>query len=740
MKTYTLKPLFPENANLPEDFDKDLNPAQREAVFFDQGPMLLIAGAGSGKTKTLVHRVARLVHSGVAPQSILLLTFTRKAAEEMLNRASKILDSRCQDVSGGTFHSFGNIILRQYAKHIGYNNQFTIMDRGDQEDLINLIRKEQKWAVNEKRFPKKSTIATVISKSINTGKSILAVLTSDFPQFLDFQEEITKIAIDYQSRKQIINVMDYDDLLTKLGDLLEQSEEVRTHLQNKFHYIMVDEYQDTNLIQARVISLLSGNRKNVMVVGDDSQSIYSFRGAHFKNIMSFPELFPGAKIIKLEQNYRSSQPILDLTNAVISHAKEKYPKTLFTTQNGGEKPTYIETENDNHQSRFICQKILELRENGRNLNDIAVLMRSGWHSNDLEVELKTHNIPFVKHGGFKFVESAHVKDVIAYLKLMANPTEAVSWHRVLMLIDGLGPKGIETVIANVKAQLTAGTPINADAFKAKTFGKDIEALFMLLFKPNQAQQKPSILLDQVMTYYKPVFKATYDNFNKRQSDLDSIISISQKYPSLEAMLSELTLEPPTLSQSDSVAEDSEDEVITLSTIHSAKGLEWDTVFLISAVDGYLPSFQSLGDLGQLEEERRLMYVALTRAKTNLFILKPNLDLSQSNYYRFSGIQFSKPSRFLEEFGVLENHTERMALEEDKPKYSFDYNPKTFQNYKARESQQLPKKQGWTWGAKRTTSGFSAPSKSYDEIEPQKELTEDDFSDINPENDRRRYYF
>lgn len=733
MKTYTLRPLGDQASALPDNFDAELNDAQRQAVYFNEGPLLLIAGAGSGKTKTLVYRVAKLVNDGVPPEAILLLTFTRKAAQEMLDRATKILDNRCKDVSGGTFHGFGNILLRQFAESIGFNNQFTILDRGDAEDLINFIRKEQKWATTEKRFPKKSTIATVISKSINTGKTINHILATDFPQFQEFTEEIEKIAIEYQIQKKAMNSMDYDDLLVKTLELLTTCPDIRILLQNKYRYVMVDEYQDTNLIQSQIIKSLTNEDNNIMVVGDDSQSIYSFRGADFKNIMEFPSLFPNATVIKLEQNYRSSQSILDLTNAVISQAKEKFTKNLFSDKTGGAKPVYIETDNDNHQSRFICQKILELREEGKSLNDVAILMRSGWHSNDLEVELKAHNLPFVKHGGFKFVESAHVKDVMAYLKLIYNPSETVSWHRVLLLFDGLGPKGAATLTQSIKEHLANPNMIPLGKYKSKGYFNDLQNLIQLVFSPQQRHKKPNALVESVLKYYSPIFKLTYDNFTKRQSDLDSLSSIAEKYEDLDTMLSEMSLDPPS-STEDVMPEDTEDETVTLSTIHSAKGLEWNTVFLISAVDGYLPSFQSLGDADQLEEERRLMYVALTRAEENLFIIKPNLDLSQSNYYRYSGIQFSNPSRFIQEAGILKDYTEQWALQEErKPKSSFG--AKNNYNYDASSFKQSqskkPKKPLYPGQAKFMNSQYG----NNDGMN--QELSESDFDS---DRDRRKYYF
>ncbi|RAP29548.1 hypothetical protein DID76_03945 [Candidatus Marinamargulisbacteria bacterium SCGC AG-414-C22] len=648
---------------------KDLNDQQAEAVFFGDGPLLLIAGAGSGKTKTLVHRVARLIHDGVAPEQILLLTFTRKAAEEMLTRAANILDDRCANVSGGTFHAFAHLALRKYASYIGFDPEFTIMDRGDSEDLIQRIRKEKGLAQGDKRFPKKGTITSVIGKAINTNKSIEHVLGADYPQFLPFTEEIQQIAIAYEHQKRDMHVMDYDDLLVKLVELLTKNPDIQQKFRAFYRYILVDEYQDTNSIQANLIKSLINDQQNIMVVGDDSQSIYSFRGAHFENIMQFPTLFPAAKIIKLEQNYRSTQPILKLTNAVIERARNKFTKHLFSTNESNIKPKLIETDSDNEQSSFISKKILELREEGIPLSKIAILMRSGWHSNDLELELKSANIPFVKMGGFKFIETSHIKDVVCYFRVLYNPSDIISWNRLLLMFEGCGPgaaKKITDDIKQNKQDLSLVLPKHIN----KKYTKQLQTLLQFICTPNLKQAAPKDILSIIYKVYAEQFKLKYDDFQKRQSDLDSFEGICERFESLEKLLTEMSLDPPTESQVDTIPGDNEDEKLCLSTIHSAKGLEWHTVFLLSAVDGYLPSFQSLGDLGQLEEERRLMYVALTRAEQELFIMKPNLDLSKSNYYRFSGMQFSKLSRFLDDHNIIDDFAEKIVTTPTKKPASF----------------------------------------------------------------------
>ena len=411
------------------DYRKELNSAQLKAVESIDGPHLVIAGAGSGKTRVLVHRVAYLVEKGVKPEQILLLTFTRRASEEMLRRASLLLDERCKKVSGGTFHSFANMILRKYARLLEISNNFTILDQSDAEDAVNFVRAKLGYHKSEKRFPRKHAILEVISKSVNKSVQIKDVLYDEYPQFMEFTEEIKKIRDEYNKYKRQKSLLDYDDLLVFLKNLLSHHEDVRAGLSAKYKYIMVDEYQDTNKLQAHIACLLAADHANIMVVGDDAQSIYSFRGANFKNIIDFPKIFKGTRVITLEENYRSTQPILNLTNAVIAQAKEKFEKNLYTRKKEGRLPVFIDCPDENSQSTFVADKILELREEGLALNDMAVLFRSGWHSNDLEITLASRNIPFVKYGGQKFVEAAHIKDILSYLRIAYNSGDQVSWLR-----------------------------------------------------------------------------------------------------------------------------------------------------------------------------------------------------------------------------------------------------------------------------------------------------------------------
>jgi len=665
-KKYKLKKSIKEpEPSFKINYEEELNEAQHKAVAITDGPVLVIAGAGTGKTRTLVYRVAKLVESGINPESILLLTFTRRAANEMLRRASSILDERCSKVAGGTFHSFANTILRKYAGLIGFNTNFTILDNSDAEDAINVIRTQLGFHKKEKRFPKKATIRKVISKSINKSCTIELVVKEDYPQFIVNLSDLQKINEHYKQYKKAKSIMDYDDLLVYLKILLEENNVVRTRLSNFYKYILIDEYQDTNKLQARIACLLASEHQNIMVVGDDSQSIYAFRGANFKNIMEFPKIFPDTKIITLEENYRSTQPILDLTNEIIRYANEKYPKNLFTKREGTQKPVFIEAENDNYQSQFIVQRVLELREEEIPLNDIAVLFRAGWLSNDLEIELKNHNIPFVKHGGFKFIEAAHVKDVIAHLRVVFNPLDAVSWHRILLLIEGIGTKTANDIITEIVDKNKGLGFFKVNRFFSRKYGGNLNRLGSTIEELTSEEISPAEQIVILLEYYKPLFEKKYDDFNKRQKDLESLVRIAERYNDLEHFLVDTTLEPLEASQVDVEVTDKEDEKLVLSTIHSAKGLEWHTVFIIFLVDGYLPSTYSLDSDENVEEERRLLYVAATRAKENLYLLKPELEYSGRNYFEHSYLGFSEVSRFLNEGDILEKYVERWSLIDEK---------------------------------------------------------------------------
>src|SRR5437870_3815297 len=492
METYTLRP----RSDAPErryriDYEGELNPAQHAAATTLEGPVLVVAGAGSGKTRTLVYRVARLVESGVNPAQILLLTFTRKAAEEMLRRASMLVGGSCEQVAGGTFHSFANTVLRRAARRLGMKPGFTILDRSDSEDVVNLLRSRAGLERKDRRFPRKSAIVEIFSMAVNRSTTVPALLEDGYAHLYEHLDDLVRLEEEYRRYKREKDLVDYDDLLVLLRDLLRDQQDVAAQLSRTYRYVMVDEYQDTNRLQAEIVRGLAVAHDNVMAVGDDSQSIYSFRGATFRNIMEFPDLFPGTRIIKLEQNYRSTQPILDLANAVIERAAEKHTKILHAERGAGGPPVLLQCADEQAQSRFVCQRILELREEGVPLGEIAVLFRASFHSFDLALE----DVP---------------------------PGEKVA---------------------------------------------------------------------RVVGFYTPMLRQIHrEDFPKREKDLEHFITIAGRYRSLASLLSDMALEPPTDSVGDVLAADVEEGLLTLSTIHSAKGLEWHTVFVLWLVDGRFPSY------------------------------------------------------------------------------------------------------------------------------------------------------
>jgi len=642
IKPYILKKSAEESqpAKLSLDYAAALNQQQLAAVTAADGPSLVIAGAGSGKTRTLIYRVAYLIDKGVDPTSILLLTFTRKAAQEMLQRAGLLIGARSERVAGGTFHSVANMLLRRYGRPIGLEPGFTILDRGDAEDLIALIRNQLGLNEKDKRFPRKGTIAEIFSKCENTLASLEDVLLGEFAHFAEHLNDLDRLRNAYVAAKRQKQLMDYDDLLATLRELLRTDEPTRQAISQNFRYILVDEYQDTNRLQADLVRKLAATHENVMAVGDDAQSIYAFRGATFRNIMDFPTLFPGTKVYKLEENYRSTQPILNLANEIIQGATEKYSKHLFTRKLDGPLPALVQAGGENAQSRFIAQRILELREEGVPLDEIAVLFRSSFHSFDLEIELSRRNLPFVKRGGFKFIETSHVKDLLAHLRVIENPLDAVSWNRLLMLVEGVGPKKAQDLIASFVRSEQPLTALREVSGRSSRPLKDLA--IMLEEAGRSASLTPAEQVNEVYRYYLPILKEHYDDYPKRMRDLEHLYTIAERYVGLNDFLADLALEPPDASVAGVEAGDRDEERLVLSTIHSAKGLEWQCVFVIWVVDGRFPSAYSFTSDEELEEERRLFYVAVTRAKKHLHLTYPI-----NVYDKATGAVLSKPSRFLD---------------------------------------------------------------------------------------------
>lgn len=652
-KKYVLKKRPVIKTDYKVNYEEDLNEAQLEAVKSKDGPILVIAGAGSGKTKTLTYRVARLIEDGIKPENILLLTFTKKAAAEMLSRATIVLDNRCEKVAGGTFHSFANIILRKYSKLLGLKNNFTIMDRADCEDVINHIV-GQLFPKKEKRFPKKSTLLDIYSKSINKVTPTKQIIADEFPQFAHCEDKIIEVHKAYVAYKRENSVLDYDDLLLYIKLLLENNDGLRKRLSNEYKYIMVDEYQDTNTLQADVIRLLASEHNNIMAVGDDAQSIYSFRGANYRNILDFPRLFENTKIIKLEQNYRSTQNILKLTNEIISKAKEKYTKNLFSNIVSPQVPALICAKDTQMEADFICQRILELLDEDISLSDICVLTRNARMSYNLEIELSKRAIPFQKFGGPKFMETAHIKDVVAHLRVILNPDDVISLTRILLLLKGVGASTVNNIMPIIKGDLKPDIKL-LPSNKSKSLTPLFNTLGQL--RDYSTTKKPEEIVSAIINYYRPILKDKYDDFSKREKDLDHFEYLSTQYSNLEDFISDLALEPPDASVEGMYKKNSDDEALTISTIHSAKGLEWDSVFIIGAVDGRFPSAYSFNSEEEMDEELRLMYVATTRAKNNLYITYP-VDM-----YDYSmNMVLSKPSRFLD--GIPDDILERWDITEE----------------------------------------------------------------------------
>ncbi len=622
------------------DYKAALNPAQYEAVTTTAGPVLVVAGAGSGKTRTLVYRLAYLVEQGVPPWNILLLTFTRKASQEMLHRASHLIHAPLEQVEGGTFHSVCHGWLRRFGSRLGYEAGFTILDRADQGDLLRLLRDRLQIKAAPGQFPKKETIAELFSAQVNKNLPLEHLLARDYPQFEEQAENLARLSDLYRRHKREHQLMDYDDLLLEGRRLLTDHEDLRRRLSQRYGYIMVDEYQDTNWLQAELVRLLAYTHDNVMAVGDDSQSIYSFRGANFRNIMDFPTLFPGARIIKLEENYRSTQPILDLTNTIIAEAHERYTKCLFTQKTAGPRPTLIVAGSENEQSLAVCQLVAELQEQGVGLPEMAVLFRAAYHSFDLEIELVRHHLPFMKYGGFKFMESAHIKDLLAHLRVVSNPRDPVSWSRLLQLVPGIGKKKAETFLRELSREdfgLEAALAWLNQQRRGKT---DPTALADLLTRLAEPGLSPVSRLNLAMSYYDPLMPARFDDAPKRRRELEHLLNITARYRELGDFLNDLTLEPPTSAGDLTPVRG---DFLTLSTIHSAKGLEWQAVFIIWAAEGRFPSSYALDRDEDLEEERRLMYVAATRAQRYLYILYPTVS-----YNRYLGTTFNAASRFVAE--------------------------------------------------------------------------------------------
>jgi DNA helicase-2/ATP-dependent DNA helicase PcrA len=647
-------------AESKRDLSADLNPQQAAAATHGSGPLLIIAGAGTGKTRTLIYRVAHLIDTGVKAERILLLTFTRRAAQEMLSRAERLVGGSSRKVHGGTFHATGHRLLRRFGAGAGLPRDFTIMDQGDSADLMQLSRSQLGYAAKGKRFPKKETLQYVYSRHVNPSISIEDILRDDYAQFVDYIADFGKIFADYTLRKQERNLVDYDDLLLFWALILESSPELSARISGLYDHILVDEYQDTNVLQARILRGMCRTHANITVVGDDAQSIYSFRGANFRNILGFPAQFHGTRIVTLEQNYRSTPEILDATNTMISRATERFTKNLWTKRAGGEKPWLVAAQDEQQQTRFVVDRILELHEEGIPLREIAVLFRAGYMSADLEIELTNRKIPFEKWGGLKFLEAAHVKDVLAFLRILENPRDEVSWYRILLLLPGIGDATARSVIESMAtaAWESAAFGRYSPPPRARSAHQALVALLEDLRTGASADEaKVAADISRVRMLYDNILREKYDRAEPRIADLDQLQVIAAGYPDRAAFLSALALEPPQATQDLPGGSSKEDEdCLVLSTAHSAKGKEWEAVFVIWAVDGWFPSARCLNSEEETDEERRLMYVAMTRAKNYLSVTYP---LNAYSSRRGAEYTLDQLSRFIDR-GVRER-MDRIAV-------------------------------------------------------------------------------
>ena len=646
------------HSGLQVDYASELNLNQLLAATTIEGKVLVIAGAGSGKTKTLTYRTSYLIENGVSPKEILLLTFTRKAANEIKSRAKTLLASSLSgeslsnskalnDIMSGTFHSFCNMLLRQYSGLLGINPRFTILDTGDSEDAIDLIHKEKKYLtkITNQAFPRKKTLQNIFSTSRNRRIHIRDLIESSYPDIAIHIPIIEQLAVDFHEYKRTNHLYDFDDIISQVVRHLKTNDTFRQLLQNQYRYIMVDEYQDTNIPQKELIDLICAPASvSLMVVGDDNQSIYAFRGANYENILLFGESYPEAKLIKLEQNYRSTPAVLDYINALSEQITLGYQKQLYSGASiKGLKPIFCRLSDETREAKYIADKIITLKPD-YDYQDFAVLCRTSFQSNYIQLEFMERNIPFIVVGGIRFIERRHIKDVLAFVKILYNPNDTIAWHRILTLFKGVGSVTATRLTQAINADNNSFEPLLMVNFAKKS--TQLEPLYKVLNKASQAESV-EIVIELILEFYIPVLKINEDNWRERSEDFRVLKNLATEHDSLDKFLENLALDPP----NDSVAtageleqgQESNDKV-TISTIHSAKGLEWPIVFVNSLVDGMTPHYRSLSDFEELEEERKLFYVACSRAKSQLFLTAPDYFASYSGY-------FDKPSRFIAELAA-----------------------------------------------------------------------------------------
>jgi len=664
------------------DWLSHLNPQQRAAVVHDIGPLLIIAGAGTGKTNTLAYRVAWLISRGVPGGRILLLTFTRRAAQEMLNRARAVGHPEASKVWGGTFHSMANRLLRTYGRAVGLQPDFTVMDESDSADMLGLIRAQLGFASKERRFPRKATIRAIYSRVVNAREPLPAVLKKEYPWCEQAEEGLRAIFNTYAKRKAARQVLDYDDLLLFWNHALEDAA-VADAMSARFDHVLVDEYQDTNIIQAEILRRLRQKNHNITVVGDDAQAIYSFRAATIQNILDFPKQFPGATVITLEQNYRSIQPILDVGNAVMKPARYRYTKNLVATRKGAQTPVLVTCRDEDEQVKVVCDQILEHLEQGIKLQHQAVLFRAGHHSDQLEIELTRRNIPFHKYGGLKFLEAAHVKDLLAFLRILENPRDDMSWFRVLEMFEGVGPRTVERFVSDL-AERSYDLAELEDIPMPVAAREQYSGLAQMLLDLRKEELPVAAQVGRLRRFYDPLVRVLYDNPKPRLRDLEQLEAVAQRYKSRSNFISDLTLDPPNSTADLAGPPHKDEDWLVLSTMHSAKGCEWKVVYIIHAADGMVPSDMATEDDESIEEERRLFYVAVTRAKDWLYIVFP-LRYYYKRYSMGDAHAYAQLTRFAPANvqrlmeprggGSLETHEGPMTDEEIRAKIARYWGPK-----------------------------------------------------------------
>mgnify|MGYP003322107168 FL=1 len=639
------------------DFAEELNEQQLAAVSSPPGPALVIAGAGSGKTRTLTYRVAYLLDRGIEPRNILLLTFTNKAAKEMLERVRSLVPRDVSEMWGGTFHSVGNRILRRHAEEIGFTKSFSIMDRDDQKSLMNTVIAECEIDTTARRFPKPDVLISMFSLIENTGVGLEDLLEERYPYFEEWAEEIARVEARYRVKKRLINCMDFDDLLVLTLQLLQKNEELRSLYQKRFQYVLVDEFQDTNYVQSELVDLLVGEGQSLMVVGDDAQSIYSWRGADMDNILSFPERYPKAQVYRIEKNYRSVPEILELSNSAIKANRHRFEKDLQAAREGGAMmPALVSLEDPNSQAHFVAQRILELREEGVELEEIAVLYRAHHQSMTLQMELRNRGIPFQITSGLRFFEQAHIKDVAAFMRFVTNRRDEVSFKRMACLLPGIGAKSADKLWRGWADSPHAAAEVPPTAFsdilaelpvprKSTSHWEQLGHTLDELVSDDGFARPADMIFSVLEGVYDEVMRESFDNYEHRRSDLEELMSYADRFDDVLECLAQLSLMSAVDGDPSGSKAELDTEQVVLSSVHQAKGLEWRVVFVISLTDGMFPNGRVLDadDEYMLEEERRLFYVAITRAKDELYLTYP-----QINPKSYSGEVIQRPSRFLDD--------------------------------------------------------------------------------------------